>query len=65
MTQLENPIITRTERDGPPDEPWPRCPVCGMATDTFYQDRDGDIVGCVECLNKIDAWYWEDGEWQI
>ena len=57
---LENPIITRTEREGMPDAPLPRCPVCGDGTDTFYRDRDGDIAGCDNCLHTVDAWDWEE-----
>ena len=45
----------------PPEEPLPRCPVCGEETDTFYQNQDGDIVGCDQCVKALDAWdYLED-----
>ena len=46
----------------PPLEPdFPRCPICGEETDTFYRDADGDIVGCDNCVKAIDAWdYVED-----
>lgn len=56
MIQYENPIITWTERYGPPDIPWPRCPVCGEETDTFYRDREFDIIGCDNCIHSVDAW---------
>lgn len=39
-----------------PLEEWPICPVCGRETDTFYKDKDGDIVGCDECIRSVDAW---------
>lgn len=39
-----------------PPEEWPICPVCGKETDTFYKDKDGDIVGCDECIQSVDAW---------
>lgn len=42
---------------------WPRCPVCGAVTDTFYRNELGDMVGCEECLHYVDAWqWWEDYE---
>lgn len=40
----------------PPEEPLPICPVCGAETDTFFQDKYGDIVGCDECIKRLDAW---------
>lgn len=42
--------------DPPPEEPMPICPVCGAETDTFFQDKYGDIVGCDECIKRLDAW---------
>ena len=48
----------------PPEGSPPICPVCGEETDTFYQDSDGDIVGCDKCVKTIDAWdyvEWNDG----
>jgi len=55
----EDPIIRNMERTGYPDgkEPsFPRCPVCGEETDTFYKNNDGDIVGCDNCISTVDAW---------
>lgn len=40
------------------EESWPRCPVCGATTDTFYRNEQGDIVGCEECIHYVDAWQW-------
>lgn len=55
---MEHPVITRTMVEGyPHGEPtYPHCPVCGEEVDTFFRDRYGDIVGCEECLSKVDAW---------
>lgn len=41
-----------------PPEPkkMPRCPVCMAETDTYYRDYWGNIVGCDECIESIDAW---------
>ena len=47
--------------DVPEPEGPPRCPVCGEEAETFYQDRNGDIVGCDNCVKALDAWdYVED-----
>lgn len=40
----------------PPEPPLPRCPICGAETDTFCKDKNGDIVGCDECVSTVDAW---------
>lgn len=43
---------------GPPPEKYTTvCPVCGTENvDVFYEDMNGDIVGCDECITKLDAW---------
>lgn len=59
MYLRDNPIIENMKLTGYPDdkEPkYPRCPVCGEETDTFYLDANNEIVGCSECIHKIDAW---------
>lgn len=35
---------------------YPICPICGAETDTFYRNRDLDIIGCGECVSTVDAW---------
>lgn len=40
----------------PPEEKPPRCPVCLAETDTFYRNRDYDIIGCDCCVRSVDAW---------
>lgn len=42
----------------PAGEWWPRCPVCGEETDTFFRNKYFDIIGCDECLKTVDAWDW-------
>jgi len=52
-------VIQNMERTGYPDgkEPeYPHCPVCDSETDTFYKNKDGDIIGCDECVTTVDAW---------
>ncbi len=53
-----HPDIENAIRTGyPHGEPkYPHCPICGEETDTFYKDIHGDIVGCEECLHRVDAW---------
>lgn len=39
-----------------PDEyPEARCPLCGNVCEVIYKDRDGNIVGCDECITQEDA----------
>lgn len=40
----------------PKNEPAPTCPVCGEETDEFYKGKDGEIVGCGNCISTVDAW---------
>ena len=51
------PDIRMTEETGwPVPVTWPRCPVCGEECDTFYRDREGEIFGCENCVQTLDAW---------
>jgi len=35
----------------------PDCPICGAECDSYHvAKRSGEIVGCDECLESIDAW---------
>lgn len=46
----------------PEPAPLPRCPICRAETDTFKKNYWGEIVGCDECIEDVDAWdYTEDG----
>ena len=61
----DHPIIQNMERTGYPDgkEPtYPHCPICDGETDTFYKNKDGDIIGCDECVKTVDAWEETSGE---
>ena len=33
----------------------PVCPMCGQKAIDFYLDRDDDIIGCDNCVCKVDA----------
>lgn len=53
------PYIRMTERTGYPHEVrWPRCPVCGEECETVYL-KDGEPVGCDECLETMDAYEYQ------
>jgi hypothetical protein len=61
----DHPDIVNCERYGYPDGPRKRpiCPVCGEECDTYYRDntyridRHGEILGCENCIDELDAWY--------
>lgn len=59
MEMIEHPLITKMERDGFIDVPDTfECPVCGAEIydgDTVYISY-GDVVGCVKCIRKEEAW---------
>lgn len=40
----------------PPDYRAPICPNCGSECDTYYRDSNGNIIGCEECVDTVDAW---------
>ena len=59
----DHPIIRNMERTGYPDgkEPeYPRCPICEEETDTLYKDKYGEVFGCSECINKINAFEYQE-----
>lgn len=39
----------------PQEDKLPCCPWCGEPTDTVYCDRNGNLVGCPECIDEVDA----------
>ncbi|MBO5567796.1 MAG: hypothetical protein J6A79_02455 [Clostridia bacterium] len=55
----DHPIVANLIRTGYPDgkEPtYPRCPICGEECDTLYEDRDGMVFACDNCVSTKDAW---------
>lgn len=56
MNIPDHPDIQRMEREGVPDADPIYCPICGGETDEFYKNRDGEIVGCFNCIERVDAW---------
>ena len=54
---LENSIITKVMRDGPPDNDGVcYCPVCYAAADELAVNQEGEVVGCRECIEWKPAW---------
>lgn len=45
-------------RDYPdaPNYEVPHCPVCGQECETLYRNRYGEIIGCDDCIDAVDAW---------
>ena len=62
----DNPAVRNLCKTGYTDggEPKiPRCPCCGEEADTFYVLRGtGEIVGCLDCIRKADAYECENEE---
>lgn len=59
MIEYEHPTVTNLVTWGTPDGKAvvePLCPVCGDPCEIVYRDGAGEIVGCDECLTRIDAW---------
>ena len=50
----DHPDIARAMREGDPEAAPVYCPVCGAEFETVYEDADGNIVGCDECLRAMD-----------
>ena len=40
-------------REGDPEGAPVYCPVCGAEFETAYEDAEGNIVGCDECLRAM------------
>lgn len=51
----DDPIIRLLERDGIPGTEDVYCPICGESAEKIYKDRWGNIVGCDNCIEVIDA----------
>lgn len=39
----------------PTDEEMPHCPICGEPTSYWYMTRSGEVVGCPECIEEVEA----------
>lgn len=52
---MDHPDITHALQTGEPkqEEYEPQtCPVCHEQSEILYENRDGKIVGCSECLTR-------------
>ena len=52
--------IRETEMTGMPSPEPVHCPVCGGEIETIYTDKDGDVIGCDNCIKPHDIWDWMD-----
>lgn len=62
---VQAPYITEAERDGLPEVPAIRCPVCGAECEEYAFDRRGVLVGCDVCITfdeACDRSSWGDAE---
>ena len=51
------PDIRMTEATGYPRiVKRPCCPVCGDECEKLYKDCSGEIFGCENCVEEVDAW---------
>ena len=51
------PWIRDAEINGVPDSPEIRCPYCGKEAESFFKDKKtGEIIGCNECIEMVDAY---------
>ena len=51
----DHPTIRQLEREGLPEMPEIKCPVCGEECDTFFK-FDNTIIGCENCVREVDAY---------
>ncbi|MDO4175779.1 MAG: zf-TFIIB domain-containing protein [Eubacteriales bacterium] len=55
----DHPIIHNMETTGYPDgkaADYPKCPVCGAEAEEFYKFDGITIVGCDNCIDRVNAW---------
>ncbi len=46
----------------PPEQDMPICPECGEECETYYRDRTGAIIGCENCIDRLDAYFYMEEE---
>ncbi len=42
----------------PPEEKTPICTVCGWECETVVKNLNGEVIGCNNCLEIEDAYFW-------
>lgn len=58
MRVPDHPVVANCMRTGYPDGKEPKvahCSICGAECDTVYKNRDGDVVGCEDCVTVMAA----------
>lgn len=57
MTAIEAPWVGNPPED---EVKTVYCPVCGReAEDLYYSVYDSKVIGCDNCIRRIDAYEWE------
>lgn len=46
----------------PEPEPLPTCPACGEEAETLYENYDGEIIGCDNCIATVNAYIWQQDQ---
>ena len=63
MKQIPDaPWIREAERNGVPDWPSVKCPVCGEECEEIYLDNYRTACGCNRCISTQDAYEWLQDE---
>ena len=56
------PWVRDAELNGYPSDDPVHCPICGEECDTIFYDKNGEIFGCEQCIQKKDAYEWAEEE---
>ena len=54
------PWVRDAENNGMPSAEPVLCPVCGEECETLFEDSNGEIFGCDQCVTQKDAWEWAE-----
>lgn len=41
-------------------DPMPICPECGAECEWYYRNQIGEIIGCENCIDSLDAYAYEE-----
>lgn len=55
ITIPDAPWIRDAENNGMPDGDDVYCPVCNEENPEYFYVQDGEIIGCSECVERVDA----------
>lgn len=58
-------MIGEPPLDPPEVKKRPICPVCGSEEPEDFYVLDGDIIGCTDCVERIDPWDWAEQKGEL